>query len=433
MTDDVRFAQMADGREIAYRTMSDVAGPLILHTPSGPFPVDLLDEDPMYDRFLRTLGTCGRLVLFDKPSIGSSDPVNRDRDFHDQMAEAYLGILDAHDAEAGWIVGSTVSAISSTMQAHPHRVLGTVLINPVSPEQFRGNIDSAVERDRGLRAIEINPSRADDPTFVEWSQRARRLGASATELAALMVANRQVHEHYWEDAEPLVDMPPTMLIRRRDAMSAAELTRWMTLLPEAECITIEGADAGELALDAGLVAELAVGFITGKPIETPPQRELLAVLFTDLVESTPQAAASGDSVWRSTLDRYEANLQRTTQRHHGTVVKHTGDGALATFRSGTEAVAAAIDLHNSTRDLGLEGRTGVHVGEVEHRDDDIGGIAVHLAARVMGQAEPGEIFVTSTVVESSAGGPLRFGERGSRTLKGIDRHWQLFAVDLSRG
>ena len=175
-----------------------------------------------------------------------------------------------------------------------------------------------------------------------------------------------------------------------------------------------------------------MGFITGEPIETAPQRELVAVLFTDLVESTPAVAASGDSVWRSTLDRYEANLQRTIQRHHGTVVKHTGDGALATLASGTEAVAAAIDLHNSTRDLGLEGRTGIHVGEVEHRDGDIGGIAVHLAARVMSHAQPAEIIVTSSVVETSIGGAQRFSERGTRMLKGIERPWQLFTVDASR-
>ncbi len=432
MVDDVRFAQMADGREIAYRVMSDSAGAVILHTASGPFPVDLLDEDPMYDRFLRTLGGCGRLVLFDKPGIGSSDPVDRDRDLHDQMSEAYLGVLDAVNADAAWIVGSTLSAIATTMRAHPSRVLGAVLINPLSPDQFRNHFDSAIARDRVPQALDINPSRAGDPAFLEWSQRARRLGASATDLAALMSAYREAHEHFMAEAEPIVDAPPTMIIRRRDAMSVDYLKRWTYIFPDADCVTVEGADAGELALDAGLIAELAVGFITGEPIESPPQRELVAVLFTDLVESTPNAAASGDSVWRSTLDRYEANLQRTIQRHHGTVIKHTGDGALATFRSGTEAVAAAIDLHNSTRDIGLEGRTGIHVGEVEHRDDDIGGIAVHLAARVMGEAEPGEIIVTSTVVESSTGATNRFSERGSRMLKGIDRPWQLFAVDPIR-
>ena len=152
--------------------------------------------------------------------------------------------------------------------------------------------------------------------------------------------------------------------------------------------------------------------------------------FTDLVDSTPTAAASGDAVWRSTLDRYEANLHTTLQRHHGTVVKHTGDGALATFPSGSEAIAAAVELRNATRDLGLEGRTGIHVGEVEQRSDDIGGLAVHLAARVMGEAGPGEIIVTPTVAQSTLGGSHRFSARGAHKLKGIDHPWELFAVDV---
>ena len=430
MVGEMQFAQMTDAREIAYRAMSDGDGPLILHTASGPFPVDLLDEDPMYDRFLRTLGRCGRLVVWDKPGIGSSDPVDRDRNFHDQMTDAYLAVLDAIDADAAWIVGSTPSAITSTIRAHPTRVLGAVLINPMSPDQFRRVAESARERERKQMGGEIHPSRADDPAFVEWSQRASRLGASATEWAALLSVSREAWQRFATD--PIPDAPPVMLIRRRDAMSSVALERWNGIFPDAECVTIEGADAGVMALDAGLIAELAASFITGAPIETRPHRELVAVLFTDLVESTPAAAASGDAVWRATLDRYDATLLRTIQRHHGTVVKHTGDGALATLASGSDAVAAAIDLHNSTRDLGLDARTGIHVGEVEHRDDDIGGIAVHLAARVMGHGRPGEILVTSTVVDSSTGGAHRFNERGPQTLKGLDRPWPLFAVDSNR-
>ena len=117
MIDSVQFAQMADGREIAYQEMSDHAGPLILHTSSPPYPLDLLNEDPMYDRFLRTLGGCGRLVVFDKPGIGSSDPVDPGRSFHDQMAEAYFGVLDALAVDEAWIAGSTLSAIAYTSRA----------------------------------------------------------------------------------------------------------------------------------------------------------------------------------------------------------------------------------------------------------------------------------------------------------------------------
>jgi class 3 adenylate cyclase len=223
-----------------------------------------------------------------------------------------------------------------------------------------------------------------------------------------------------------------MLLRRRDASDIADQQWWNRIFPEAECVTIEGADHEINALDAGLIAEMMAGFITGTPIETPIERQLVAVLFTDLVDSTPAAAASGDALWRSTLDRYEAALQRTIQRHHGTVVKHTGDGALATFASGTQAIAAAVELRSATRDLGLEARTGIHLGEVEQRGDDIGGIAVHLAARVMGEAGPGDIVVSPGVTYTTLGGRYLFDDLGPRTLKGIEQPLNLFAVAPSQ-
>ena len=232
-----------------------------------------------------------------------------------------------------------------------------------------------------------------------------------------------------ENLEPLDGAPPVMIVRRRDAPNVEDLEWWQRIFPDAETVTIEGADIGVAALDAGLVGELMAGFITGKPVPTVAERPLMAVLFTDIVDSTPTAATSGDAVWRSTLDRYEAAVARTVERHHGTVVKHTGDGALATFPSGSEAIAAAVELRNVTKDLGLEGRTGLHVGEVEQRGEDIGGIAVHLAARVMGRATPGEILATLTVAHTSLGGRHRFVERGEHELKGIDQPWELLAVE----
>ncbi len=275
----------------------------------------------------------------------------------------------------------------------------------------------------------MTPSRADDLAFVAWTQRASRLGVSRDEWAAVLSADRLANKRFEAEAGPIQDAPPVLLIRRRDSMSRASVDFWTRIFPEADSVTIEGADSGVMALDAGLVAELAAGFISGEPVETSPHRRLVAVLFTDLVNSTPAAAASGDEVWRSTLDRYEATLQRTIQRHHGTVVKHTGDGALTTFPSGTEAITAAVELRITTRDLGLEGRTGVHLGEVEQRDDDISGIGVNLAARVMGEAGPGEILVSSSVEQTTVGGRFRFDDRGTRSVKGIDRPWQLFAVE----
>lgn len=429
MAGEVQFATVAHGREVAYQVMSDSDGPVIIHDVVGPWPLDLLGEEPMYDRFLRTLGRYGQLVVYDRPGLGSSDPLDLERDWLDQMCEASLAVLDAVGTGAAWVVGSSLPQAATMMRVHPTRVLGAVLVNPLSPARFQRVIDSSVERDRNP-VIDPFSSRAGDPVFADWLKRANRMGASATDLAAFMDAQRVSLDRFFTEARPVVDGPPTMLVRRRGAMSLDELERWTTLFPGAECVTIEGSDSGVMALDAGLVAELAAGFITGTPVEAAAERRLVAVLFTDLVESTPTAATVGDAVWRSTLDRYEAAVHSTVQRHHGTVVKRTGDGALATFPSGSEAIAAAVELRNMTRDLDLEGRTGIHVGEVEQRADDIGGIAVHLAARVMGVARPGEILVTSTVAESSTGGTFRFADRGMHLLKGLEQPRHLLAVEL---
>jgi class 3 adenylate cyclase len=394
----------------------------------GPWPLDLLSEEPMYDRFLRTLSGYGRVVVYDRPGLGSSDPFDRDRDWLEQMSEACVAVLDAVGTDPAWLVGSALMEYATTIRAHPERVLGAVLINPLSTARFRRIVDSSVERDRSP-TMEPQLSRAVDPGFAEWLERANRLGASAADRAEFMSAQAVAVDRFFAEPEPILDGPPTMLIRRRDAMSLDEMEWWVNIFRDAECVTIEGADAGVMSLDAGLIAELAAGFITGTSIKASTDRRLVAVLFTDLVDSIPTAAASGDAVWRATLDRYEANLHTVIQRHHGAVVKHTGDGALATFPSGSEAIAAAVELRHTARDLGLEGRTGIHVGEVEQRGDDIVGIAVHLTARVMGEAAPGNIVVTSTVDETTLGARYQFGDLGTRTLKGIDRPIQLFTVE----
>jgi class 3 adenylate cyclase len=198
---------------------------------------------------------------------------------------------------------------------------------------------------------------------------------------------------------------------------------------------LPGGDLVVVWLDAATIAETIVEFISGERIESAPDRRLVAVFFTDLVESTQAAAAAGDTAWRSTLDRYETLVARTIERHHGTLVRSIGDGVLATFPSGSQALRAATELRSTTDELGLKGRTGIDVGEVECRGDDIGGIAVHLTARVMGEASeasPGEIVVSSALAQTTVGGAFRFRNLGARPLKGIDQTWQLFAVEPYR-
>ena len=440
MADDVRFTRMADGREVAFRVLSDTEGPVIVHTHDSTFPMEMLDDEPMYDRFLRTLGQAGRLVVFDKPGVGASDPFARDRDYLDQLAEAFVAVLDAVEAPAGWLCGTltTATVLMSTCRSRLSGVVSTTGLSPASSEAAPalGALEDAFD----VMVVDREPfldgpafvMRGGDAAYVDWVRRAKRSGASAADRRAWAGAVIESGLRVWATLEPFDDAPPVLQIRRRDAPDLHDHEFWLGIFPDAESVTIEGTERQLAGTDAGLVGELMAGFIAGSPVRAPDERELLAVLFTDLVDSTPSAVAAGDTFWRATLDRYETMVARTVDRHHGTLVKRTGDGALATFPSGSQAIDAAIELGRATQDLGLDGRTGIHVGEVEQRNGDIGGIAVHLASRVMGEADPGQIVVTSAVEQVTIGTRFRFDDLGPRRLKGIERPWNLFSVGRPR-
>jgi class 3 adenylate cyclase len=164
---------------------------------------------------------------------------------------------------------------------------------------------------------------------------------------------------------------------------------------------------------------------------TPPvrtQRQLATVLFTDIVDSTGETRRRGDERWQRLLDELDAVTARAAADQSGRVVKSTGDGALCVFDGPGRAVTAALAVTRAAAARGIALRSGVHCGEVELRDNDLGGIAVHLAARIQEAAAPGEIVVSRTIVDLTFGSDLRFSERGAVTLRGFDQPWELFAV-----
>jgi class 3 adenylate cyclase len=169
-------------------------------------------------------------------------------------------------------------------------------------------------------------------------------------------------------------------------------------------------------------------FLTGEPsVAAEVNRALATVLFTDIVDSTGSAAATGDHVWRDILDRHDTETRRVVERFGGHVVKHTGDGTLATFDSPARAVHCARTLRDTLAREGITIRAGLHTGEIERRDDDISGIGVHIGARIAALAGPGDVLVSRTVHDLVVGSDLRFDDRGSQTLKGIPSQWQVYA------
>jgi class 3 adenylate cyclase len=205
---------------------------------------------------------------------------------------------------------------------------------------------------------------------------------------------------------------------------------WHRYFSGSELVSLAGADLSFEGLDAALLADTIGSYVTGARVDAAEDRPLRALLFIDLVASTERATSVGDERWRGQLDRYEQFVGSAVDRHGGTIVKHIGDGALATFATVSRALSAATALRSGTRALDLEGRIGIHVGEVEIRGDDVGGIAVHLVARVMSHARPGQILVSSAVAQTTIGGAHSLESVGTFNLKGIDRPWELFELTI---
>jgi class 3 adenylate cyclase len=231
------------------------------------------------------------------------------------------------------------------------------------------------------------------------------------------------------DVVPLVQAPLLALHPRDLTMVPAEAVReFADLAPNGAFREIPGDSALTFALDPDLLADVIEEFVTGTAPAPPTNRVLATVLFTDLVGSTERAAQAGDRAWADLLERHFADARATVTAFGGETVKTTGDGVLATFTGPAQAVRCTERIIAGARGLGLDLRTGLHTGEIERTGDDVAGLAVHLAARIMGLGQSGEILVSRTVRDLVIGSELTFTERGEHDLKGIPDRWALYAV-----
>ena len=270
------------------------------------------------------------------------------------------------------------------------------------------------------------PSRAGDERFRRWVARMQRSMASPRTVHVVLRALFQV------DVRPLLPLvqAPVLVLHRRDfALLPIEHGRYLAEhLPDARLVELPGAD-GPLTWET---PELTLGhieeFLTGVRQHVPTTRVLATVLFTDIVGSTERATELGDRRWRELLGVHDDLGRRLVEQWGGRVVKTTGDGLLASFDGPGRAIACAAALRDQLGDIDLRIRAGLHAGEVELRGDDLGGIAVNLAARIMAEADPGEILVSRTVRDLVAGSDLHLADRGSHRLKGVEGDWQLFGV-----
>lgn len=276
--------------------------------------------------------------------------------------------------------------------------------------------------------LEVNaPSALKDEAVVQAVGRLERASASPGSILALMRANYEIDVRH---ILPAIRVPTLILHRVGDALVPVESGRYLAQnIPGARFTEIPGIDHTVLDNETqDVIADEIEEFITGARHHLDPDRVLATVMFTDIVGSTERAAELGDSRWRELLNSYYAVVRKELTAFRGREVNTAGDGLLATFDGPARAIRCACSVRERLRPLGLRVRTGLHTGEFELVGADVGGIAVHIGARVAATAAPDEVLVSSTVKDLVAGAGLQFMDRGAHNLKGVPGEWRLFVV-----
>src|SRR5262249_4856523 len=272
----------------------------------------------------------------------------------------------------------------------------------------------------------LAPSVAHDERFRRWYGRYERLAMGPRAIIATQAAYL---ERDLRGVLPSIRVPTLVLHRAGDRFIRAGNGRYLAEhIPGAKYVELPGEDALFVGDTEMLLGEMEE-FLTGTRPVPEIDRVLATVLFTDIVGSTERAATLGDRAWRTLLDTHHAIVRQELERHRGREIKTVGDGFLATFDGPARAIRCACAIRDELRSLGIEIRAGLHTGECELLNDDVGGIAVHIGARVVATAAPAEVLVSSTVKDLVAGSGLRFVDRGVRSLQGGPGEWRLFAVE----
>jgi class 3 adenylate cyclase len=444
MEQETRYARLGDDR-IAYQVVGD--GPVDMVMSRGTFStLDAIWSMPETAApFLRLASLC-RLILFDRLGTGWSDavPIDALPPLESRWAEV-RAVMDHAGSGRAVIMGIQDGGPSAMFGAAtaPDCVAGLILFH--SQARTRKDVDYPIGLDeatlsnwQGMMSewdldniiIQSFPSQGTDERFLQWGRRYMRSMASPT---AMVAYSRDMAETDVRDLLPSIHVP-TLVIHRRDYRWAApEMSRYVAEHIEgARYVEVPGSDSDFFFDETAPLIDAITGFL-GEIEPLTMQRRLAdrmmaTILFTDIVSSTERAQASGDAIWVSQLQMHDDLSRDLIGRQGGRLVKSTGDGVLALFDGPGRGLLAAGDLTSSLERVGLPVRAGLHAGEVELRGQDVAGVGVHIAARVMAEAAPTEVLVSRTVRDLVVGSEFRFEDRGARQLKGVEGEWQLFAL-----
>jgi pimeloyl-ACP methyl ester carboxylesterase/class 3 adenylate cyclase len=437
---ETRYAKSGDVH-IAYQVLGEGSIDLVF-VPGFVSNVEATWEQPGRAAFFRRLASFSRLILFDKRGTGMSDRTSQIFTLEQRM-EDVNAVMDAAGSKRAALFGISEGGPMSVLFAatYPQRTSALVVCGSYAKRSWAEDypfgwreerwrtVLSNLERSWGTpKGVDLEmwaPTIAHDPErAAQWTAYFRS-AASPGAVLAVMNMNRDIDVRR---VLPSVRVPTLILHRVDEKVIEIEHARYLARhIPGAKLVELPGVDHIPYVGDSGALLDQVELFLTGQRQAAEPERVLATVQFTDIVQSTERAATLGDRKWRELLEKFQSMVREELKQHRGREIDTAGDGFLAAFDGPARAIRCAAAVRGGARSQGLEIRAGVHTGECELIGDKLGGIAVHIGARVAAQAAPGEIVVSQTVKDLVAGSGLSFAERGTHALKGVPGEWRLYA------
>jgi class 3 adenylate cyclase/pimeloyl-ACP methyl ester carboxylesterase len=436
MFSETRYAMNGDLR-VAYRTSRD--GPRdIVFVPYWFTCCEHLPELPSLHSWVEAMTSLGRLIFFDQPGTGASDPITPSAlPTPEQWTDSITAVLDDLGSREAVLVafGGAIASASLFAATHPSRTTALVVLE--------GYAHPIAERTDGVNSEELLAAMATlwgtgetqhviNPDM-PWNEEIRatwarhdRLAASPATYALVLPLLTEVDVRA---VLPTVRVPTLVVQHANNPITPAEWGRYVAdHIPGGKYVELPGRNMYHFVEPWKSSFQEISEFLTGQQAEVADDRVLATVLFTDIVDSTRRASEIGDRDWRALLDAHDAVVRAQLSRFRGREVSTSGDGFLAVFDGPQRAIRCAMSIRDAVHALGLEVRAGLHTGECEVRGDDIGGIAVHIGARVSALAGPNDVLVSSTLHDLVIGSGLQFEDRGTHALKGVPGGWHIFAV-----